>query len=156
MAVITDYTGRSVDLFIMQGAKPEGERLITTGLGGDTGGMITTGIQKAAQTFLILFLTEKGSRQHDLDFGTRFIETIRSSNMDDGQLQIAFRDAAEDILDQQILYLASDALDDEVLTEIELLSISSPSLDQVKLIVKLTTASGDTRDVIVPVTLAIK
>lgn len=156
MAVTSDYTGRTVDLFIAQGAQTSGNRLISLALNGDNGGKITTGIQKAAQTFMLLLLTNKGSRPHDTNFGTRFIGTLLTSNADDSQLQLAFKDAVEDILDQQSVYLDPDASDDEVISNIELLSIATPSPDVINLTVQLITATGESRDIVVPVTLAIK
>ena len=153
---LTDFTGRTVDLFVMQGAKEKGLQPITPGLGLDTGGEVTTGVQKAVQFFLIVFLTQKGSRPHDPEFGTRFMETILKSNINDSNMQITFRDAAEDILEQQARYKQDDARDDEVILEADLVSFASPSPDQMSLTVLLTTGAGETREVILPVSLAIK
>lgn len=154
---VSDYTGRTVDLLIAQGADTGGGmRLLTLGFGGPTGGQVTTGIQKASQTFLVMFMTEKGTRAHDPEFGTRFLTTARQSNVNDAIMQVAFKDAVDDILSQQALYRETDTPDDEILTDIELLSFATPSTDQLQLNVKLTTAAGTTRQVFVPVSLAIK
>ena len=131
-------------------------RRVTLGLGGAGGGQITTGVQKAAQLFLVLFLTEKGSRMHDSEFGTRFLTTAKQSNMNDALMQVTFREAAEDILAQQARYRDTDTPDDEILSDIELLSFTTPSPAEMSIVTKLTTVAGITRQVIVPISLAIK
>jgi phage baseplate assembly protein W len=154
--VTTDYTGRFVDLFTMQGAQVSGMRQIATGWGADYGGAVITGIQKAAQTFLTLFLTEKGSREHDPDFGSRFVTRVRLSNMINNQVLLAFREAAEAVLEQQERYRETKDSDDEVLSEIELVSFASPDPTQLSLVIQIQTLAGETREITVPVTLAIR
>ena len=154
--VSTDYTGRLVDLFIMQGAQPAGMRPITTGLDGNNGGKIIAGVQKAAQTFIIIFLTEKGSRLHDAEFGTRFLTTIRHSNINDSLMAIIFRDAAEDVLTQQERYFVAGQLDDEIISALDLITFTVPNSTEMSLTVQLTTRAGTSRTVIVPVSLAVK
>lgn len=156
VAASSNYAGRHVDLFIMQGAQTTGMRRITAGLGGDTGGKITAGAQKAAQSFLIMFLTEKGSRQHDKEFGTRFLTTIRMSNMNDSLMPIVFRDAAEDVLDQQERYRTNDQQDDEIISALDLLTFVVPNSSEMSLTVQITTRAGAARTVILPVSLAVK
>lgn len=153
---ISDYTGRTVDLFFMQGAETSGEQLIEMALGGSSGGQITTGIQKAAQTFLILFLTEKGSKRHDPDFGTRFVTRVRASGGRTSQVTVAFREAVEDVLTQQEKYRATNAENDEILNAITLVSFSAVSQTELQLIIQLTTIAGTSRQVIVPIRLAIR
>lgn len=153
---LNDFTGRSIDLFIMQGAKASGARSIIPGFAGNTGGKITTGVQKASQLFLLLFLTEKGSRRHEPEFGSTFLTRMRAGNANDSQLAIAFRDAAEDILEQQTRFKSANAPADEILVDIDLLSFVIPSPFEMALEIGLTTANGITRKVILPVSLAIK
>lgn len=153
---MSDYTGRTVDLLFMQGAGTGTRKLITPSLAWDDGGFVTTGIQKAAQFFVIVLMTEKGSVKHAPNFGTRFITTVKSNNMTDSRLQIAFRDAAEDILDQQVSYQSDGMSDDEFLVDANLVSFAVPSLDHIQLAVQLTTRAGESRQVIMPVSLAVK
>ena len=152
----SDYTGRTVDLFIMQGAQATGVREITTSLDANNGGKVIAGVQKAAQTFMVIFLTNKGSRQHDPEFGTRFMATICSRNMNASLMPIIFRDAAEDVLDQQERYRATTDADDEVISAIELLTFTVASPTNMSLTVQITTRAGTTRTVILPVSLAVK
>lgn len=153
---ISDFTGRSVDLFIMQGAAESAMKPIDPGLDFDNGGSITTGVQKAVQFFLVAFFTEKGSRKHQPSFGSRFVTQVRMANMTDSFMEITFRDAAEDILDQQNRYRDSTAPDDEILSNIELISFSTASPSELSLTVQLTTLAGTTRVVVLPISLAIK
>ena len=150
-----DYTGRSVDLFVMQGAEESGMRLISPGFSSG-GGEVTTGVQKAAQMFTVLFLTEKGTVAHDPEYGTNFLATARRSNAIDSMIKIAFREAVQDILDQQSRYRQTDDPDDELIASIELLGLASPDPTQMILTIYITTIAGTTREVILPVTLAVK
>lgn len=149
----TDYTGRLVDLFISQGLSPTGMKPIT--LDFDSTGQIITGIQKAIQTFLIVFLTEKGSNLADPNFGTRFITNVRNSNLRGPQLQIHFRDAVEDFLNQQSRYI--DGLpDDEILDEIILDSYNIQSKDSIELNVRINSKAGESQILTLPISLVIK
>ena len=153
---VTDYTGRSVDLFIMQGAGTRGLRRIETGFDSKNGGQLTTGAQKVSQSFLVLFLTEKGSVAGDKEYGSVFLSRIRGSNISESQIQIIFRETAKDILDQQERYIQGDTPDDEILTAIDLLSFSSADPTSMELTIQLTTADGVQREVILPISLVIK
>jgi len=154
---VSDYTGRTVDLLLAQGASTAGGmQELSPGLNWDEGGQITTGIQKAAQFFLVTFMTEKGSRVQDTDFGTKFIGEVRRANMTDAFMEIVFREAAEDVLDQQNRAQDADAPDDEVLTDAELISYTSATQSELALTVELVTVAGTSRTVIVPISLAIK
>jgi len=152
----TDYTGRTVDLFIAQGAEERGSREITTGFALDGGGQVTTGVQKAAQFFLIVFLTERTTRAHDQSFGTRFVTQLRQTNANSPKVRIAFQEAADDVLEQQQKYKSASAADDEIIGKIELLDFNSPQADTVELRIRITTLAGTSREVIVPVSLAIE
>ena len=78
MSPSENYTGRTTDLFIFQGAALVGDRKITLSFGGDTGGEVTTGIQKLSQIFAMVFLTEKGSIADKPAWGTDFMSSVRS------------------------------------------------------------------------------
>lgn len=149
----TDYTGRLIDLFISQGLSPTGMKEIT--LDFDSSGQIITGIQKAIQTFLITFLTEKGSNSLDSSFGTRFITNIRNSNLRGPQLQIHFRDAVEDFLNQQSKYIEG-LPDDEILDEVILDSYNIQSKDSIELNIRIISKAGEARTLTLPISLVIK
>lgn len=156
MAVKTDYSGRDVDLLIMQGTHPSARVPITLGFGGDAGGYVTTGVQKAAQLFMLLLFTEQGTKQGSPLFGTRFISNLRNSNLTSEQVSLQFRDAAATIMEQQQQYLAEDAAADEKIANLELTDIAVIDRTQLTMTVTLTTVTGETRDIFLPVTLAIR
>lgn len=152
----TDYTGRTVDLLVMQGLKESGQTLVNTTLGEADGGYVTTGVQKAVQFFTVWLLTEAGTVKADSLIGTRFLIKLRQSNLLESQLQSAFRESVETILDAQQEYVTATTPDDEVLVGASLISFTTTSFGNIKLTVALTTRAGITRTVIMPVTVAIR
>lgn len=156
MTTMTDYTGRTVDLFVAQGAAPAGDRPIGFGFGGSGGGQLTTGVQKAAQMFVMLLLTSRGSRLHDDNFGTDFLNTIAASNLLESRLTIAFREAVDDILRQQSRYLDSNAADDEVIVSADLITFDIPDQTSLRLVIRLDTRAGSSREMFVPINLVIR
>jgi len=154
----TDYTGRSVDLLIFQGLQPAGEAQVTLAIG--DAGEVVTGIQKLAQSFTSIFLTDVGSIHHDPTVGTTFVEAMRQGRLqDESDLKNEFALAVESVRQQLALGIdaANPPPDDEIFASAEL---SSFNMDQgaskITLIVRLTSAAGESREVIMPVSLAIK
>jgi hypothetical protein len=91
-----NYSGRTVDLLIHQGIDVSGERQVALSLGDQ--GSVCTGIQKAAQQFCVMFLTDKGSRFRDPTFGTNFLNDLRSGRIqNDETLQSSYEVAVLDI-----------------------------------------------------------
>ena len=79
MTTIAAYNGRDIDLAAYHGMQPGGERLLTQELVGvDHGGRIVAGIQKLAQRFLVLLLTESGSVAHFPNKGCEFLTDART------------------------------------------------------------------------------
>lgn len=149
-----DYTGRSVDLFIAQGSREVGESPLQLSL--DSGGELIAGILKAVQTFLILFLTEKGSAR-DANYGTRFMRDLRGTNLNTAYVRAVFREAAEDLLEQQSIYNAGKVTtDDEIISAVELLEFATLDPSSGSMIVSLTTLAGETRVFTAPVELVIR
>lgn len=153
----SDYTGRSVDLFVLGALDAAGGvDTVEFDWRAEDGGYVVAGVEKAAQLFLLLLLTEKGSRFGDPEFGTSFPSVIGRSNVNDSSLRSTFREAVEDILDQQSRFAAADASPDELIDRVDLLSIETPDRDSVFASVRLTTRAGDNRELIVPIQLAIR
>lgn len=74
-----DYTGRQVDLeFLHEIQLPAGVVSVDMRLGNPKVSRSVTGIQKAVQRYVIVFLTELGSIRHDPRIGTRSVQQLRS------------------------------------------------------------------------------
>lgn len=159
MAVSTDYTGRTVDLLIFQGVQPTGDQSIDLSFSLETGGYVCTGVQKVAQTWLILFMTDRGSVLNKPTRGSSFFPAIRNGSIrveDDVSAQFAL--AAEQVRQTMDLDAteAGDLPDDERLDEANLLSyrLDRPAA-LLYLKVRILTIAGDSRDIILPVPVTI-
>jgi len=153
----TNYSGRSVDLFIFQGAKPSAMQPITMSFG--AAGQITTGIQKLAQTFATLFLTERGSVALKPDQGTAFVAALRGGRInDEAKLQAEFGFAAKDTL--RLLTTAARRQQlpaDERLKTVKLLdfTLDKPN-SKITLTVGLQSVAGSTYTLYLPVSVPIR
>ena len=154
----TDYTGRSVDLLIFQGLKSAGEAQVGLELG--DAGEVVTGIQKLSQSFTSIFLTDVGSIPHDPTVGTSFVAAMRQGRLqDEADLKSEFSLAVENV--RQQLALAIDATDpppdDETFASATLRSFDMDrGASKITLVVVLQSAAGESREVVMPVSLAIK
>lgn len=154
----TDYTGRSVDLLIFQGLQPTGETQVALALG--SAGEVVTGIQKLSQSFTSIFLTDIGSIHHDPTVGTSFVSSMRQGRLqDEMDLKSEFALAVENV--RQQLALALDATNpppaDEIFASATLRNFNMDrEASKITLVVALTSAAGESREVIMPVSLAIK
>lgn len=156
-----DYTGRSVDLFIFQGAAPQGEQLITLSFGGETGGKVIAGVQKLAQSWALLFLTEIGSVPSQPTRGCTFVTQLRAGALrDEGNVGAAFAAAVETLAEQfQVAEAAaSPALpNDEKLQAAELDRFTQNRVQgKLTLYVRLTSQAGTVHELLVPIPVAIK
>lgn len=157
MAFTTDYSGRTIDLFIFQGAKPLGDQLIAPGFGPDSG-KITSGIQKLVQKWAILFLTEIGSMEYHPELGTRFLTLasqggIRDVSMARGEFQLG----AQLVQNTLAALETADMPYDEKLASAELVAVT---LDRVagllNMTVTITSEAGTSHDVLLPVPVSIQ
>jgi hypothetical protein len=159
MAVSTDYTGRTIDLLIFQGVKASGKQPIETAFGLDEGGYICTGVQKVAQTWLTLFMTERGTVLNKPTRGSSFFTAMRFGRIrveDDVPAEFAL--AAEQVRQTMDLDAAADGTlpDDERLDEATLLEYSLNRLAaSLYLKIRILTIAGDSRDIILPVPVTI-
>ena len=161
MSVTRNYTGRSVDLLMFQNTAPAGEKSITLGLGGATGGFVTTGVQKLAQLWSLLFLTEQGSIPCAPQLGTLFLFQQRTGALqDESDVQTAFSQAARDVADQlQAREFDSDLpvpLDEQFRNA----NLVSFTLDRasstLSLYVGIVSQAGTKHDLFLPVTVPIQ
>lgn len=158
MALSTDYTGRTVDLCIMQGIAPSGDVQITTAYG-DAGSLVS-GIQKVVQSWLVLFLTERGTVLNKPTRGSSFITAVRRGRIQvEGDIPAEFSAAADHVRRTMELDAAVDGtlpsderLRDAVLRGYQLFKAASTlSLD-----IEIRSVAGTTADVLLPVPISIK
>jgi hypothetical protein len=157
MSVTVDYSGRTIDLFIFQGAKPLGDQLIAPGFGPDSG-KVTSGIQKLVQKWAILFLTEIGSMEYHQDLGTRFLTLASRGGIRDvatarGEFQLGAQ-----LVANTLNALETDSMPaDERLASAELTAVS---MDRTKgllnMTVTITSDAGSAHDVLLPVPVPIQ
>jgi hypothetical protein len=74
----TDYSGRTVDINIMQGVNAPNKSAITLSFGSISN--YCTGIQKLIQRYTIALLTSLGSQISFPSFGTSLINTLTSTS----------------------------------------------------------------------------
>lgn len=161
MAASVNYTGRMVDLFIFQGAKLKGDQLILPGFDGESGGKITSGIQKMAQTWAILFLTELGSIPYNPEVGSSFVSNFRLGLIrDESDVQTEFGLAAAQVADQLALVTQAAEVtppNDETLSSAVLVKFTvNSNAGKLALYVRLTSQAGTTHDILLPISLAIQ
>ena len=147
-----DYTGRSVDLLIFQGAAAVGNQPITTGWG--AAGELCTGVQKVAQTWLTLFLTEPGTVLNKPTRGSGFITAVRRGRIQvEADVPAEFALAAEQVwrtmdLDASVESWPTDERLDEATLEDFTLNKEASYL---YLRIKILSVAGETRIVYLPV-----
>ena len=156
-----NYAGRTVDLFIFQGAKLEGQQQILLDIDSldYPGGEVTTGIQKLVQTFAITFLTEVGSIKYDPTFGTTFVSDVRIGNIRDEATVVAFFNLAVESI-RQTLKLSQETNplpDDESYDSAVLVNFNlDTNASKLTLNIRVNSVAGQTRQLYLPVPLAIQ
>jgi len=153
----TDYTGRTVDLFIFQGALPAGEQQIELGFG--TAGEVTTGIQKLVQSFTTLFLTRLGSVPYNSELGSSFVAAVQQGAIrDESDVRNRFALAVEDV--RQVLVADAEENnppDDETFDSAELENFElNEAQSKLVLFARVNSVAGTSRTVFIPVPLAIR
>ena len=158
MAASIDYTGRLVDILIFQGVKEAGNQPVDTGFG--EAGFVCTGIQKVAQTWAILFMTDYGSVLNKPTRGSSFFPAVRRGRIQvEEDIPAEFSLAAEQVRRTMEL----DAVDapelpsDERLDGANLLDYDlfrEQSLLRLK--IRIKSLAGDSRVVFLPVPVAIR
>jgi len=157
--VTVNYSGRTNDLLIFQGTKPMGEQKISLSLGAEDGCEITTGIQKLAQSFTLLFLTEKGSVPSEPTKGSTFVTAVRQQRIrDESDVQAEFNLAVEDV--RVTLNLAEDQGDFQDDEKFRGASLTRYNLDEanglITLYVTVTSAAGISRQIFLPIPVPIR
>lgn len=158
MATVADYVDRKIDLLAFQGDFPTSrEQLLTQALTRSSeGGMITAGIQKLAQRFLLALLTQRNSQRHRPQEGTTFlIEAAKGLWRTVADVEQSFYAAVLDVKRMlRAVELESDP-PDEIFAEAILTGVSLFG-DQVTVRVLLTSAAGDNVTFLTPIAVTIR
>lgn len=160
-AYTTDYSGRQIDLEIMQTIiKPVDSVMLSFSLTKQPTKSIT-GMQKLAQRFALTFLTRLGDVKFDLTFGTEFwVDLIQGSAQNAGQLQVTVTLAISDAMSSM---LDDDAHDDiygpipadEQLADANILDCTVDTTSAtIYLRIELTNQAGDTYVYVLPLALS--
>jgi hypothetical protein len=152
VTTITDYNDRTIDLSMFANVQEDGESLLVQQLAGEGDfGSICTGVQKVAQRFTIRLFTVRGSVLHQPTEGCDFMRDMMvgrfRSTVD---VFASFAEAKTAILEQfRNEQLAYDP-DEERLADAELLQVVL-AMDFLGLRVRVVTAAGTSRSVIIPI-----
>jgi hypothetical protein len=148
----TDYTGRSVDLSVVQMLIPDASQAEILDFSNPV--CVVAGPQKAAQNWAIHFLTRRGTVIGDDQYGTLFLTQLLENQITDTVgVQQQFNVAAQDILNYTQNRLTGTEKDDEVVINAVLLpgwDFDRPN-GRLTLIVGLTLRSGALTQVLLPV-----
>ena len=154
---IQEYVGRKIDILAYYtdetgvGEVQLEQKLAPQG----TGGLITTGIQKLAQRFLLELLTEKGSMIYNPTRGCDFMKEARLGYLRTPlDVMASFSAALSDV--KRNLQLEEKATDsaDEKLASAEVLSVNLVG-DKASVSVQILSQAGTTRTVVAPLAVMI-
>lgn len=141
-----EYAGRRVDVWGYSGGYT-GE--LAASLFSD---MVCAGILKLSQRWVIAFLTELGSVRFNPTRGSTFITRLRDGELrTEGDVSAAFLLAADEMIDQMAAEESDDTPDDETYASAELLEVGLLANGKLSLTVAITSLSGASRTVLVPV-----
>ena len=155
----TDFTGRTVDLLIFQGVQEFGNQPITTGWG--IAGQLCTGIQKVAQSWAILFLTDRGTVLYEPTRGSGFLNAVRSGRIQvDEDIPAEFAIASAQVARTMALDASNSDValeDDETLDRAELLDYDlERNTSLLRLKVRLHSLAGDSREIFLPISVPVR
>ena len=154
---IEDYVGRKIDILAYYtGETGTGEvKLEQTLVPEGTGGVVTTGIQKLAQRFLLELLTERGSMTYTPTRGCDFMKEARLGYLRTPlDVMASFSAALTDIKRNLRLEDDDDDSDDEKFASAEVISVSLTG-GSASVHVKVISQAGSTRTVIAPLAVTI-
>ena len=156
----TDYSNRQIDLEIMQTiVKPTSITLLALSLT-QYPIKVVTGMQKMAQRFAIVFLTQLGEVHFDQAFGTNFwYNLVHGSAQNTGQLQVAITlantDAVSIMQNDDISTVYGTVPEDEQIASATLLNFTvDTSTGTLYLQTSLTNQAGDSYVYVLPLSLS--
>ena len=157
MSTVADYVGRTVDVLAFLGADYDGlgsAKLIQELVTPEHGGLVTTGIQKLAQRYLLELLTSEGSMPFLPNRGSSFmIEGRQGFWKTAADVKQSFN-VAEATIKSHLVDEESDTdpLDEKYHSSELLTVIVSP--DSVVARISLTSKAGTSRELITPINVS--
>lgn len=153
MVDTTAYSNRVYDLSMLQGVNDMLAVRVDQSLFGNNG-EVCTGVQKLAQQWLILFMTELGSMGHQhANRGTMFMYWARSGYIRvEFDVRTYFNFAAQDVYSQMRAAETVDMPADERLQNAELIGFQIFE-GQLSLSIHIISLAGAAREVILPINM---
>ena len=155
MTTAVDYLNRRFDVLALQGAKSQGEVLLTQSLFSQAnGGQVCTGAQKLAQRWALEFLTIRGSMPFHLsERGSDFMAWVRQGRIrSEFDVRAYFNFAAQQVRTNLVNEETEDMNPEERLRLATLIQIALFE-DSLALYVNIVSLAGDTRQVILPISI---
>lgn len=159
-AWVVDYSNRQVDLELLQSIQaPVTSQRVTISTVTQAP-KIVTGVEKAIQRYIVIFLSLIGDNKYALGQGTDFVRSLAQGVVQSGSaLRVAFALANSDALkqladaDNQTEIYGSIPTDEQI-DSVRLLEYNIDyALATVYLSIQVTMTAGDTVDFIFPVTV---
>jgi len=155
MDTTTDYSGRQVDIELLQTvSQPTGERQVSISIAQPVS-RIVSGVQKMVQRYAALFLSMKDS-EFDASLGTDFMAQVQQGGMGTREkISTAFAFANADVMeimqkDDRLATYGDQPLDEQIV-QADLLDYSVDySTARLSLTVRLTNAAGDATVFVLP------
>lgn len=151
MTVSQDYTGRIVDLCVMETPPVGGSGAVSMSITGS--GSVISGPWKSVQAFMKFLLTDIGSMPSDPAYGTEFISLLRGGQVHDAlAFAMEFNASVPAILQYLSKWAPEGQPVDEAIQAVSLDSVTSTS-DTVTCRISISFASGST--ILVPVSIPV-
>ena len=152
---LIQYQGRRFDLLALRGARATGDVLLSQTLfASGTSGEVCTGVQKLAQRWVLEFLTIQGSMPFLPTRGCSFLEELYTGQLrTETDVYQAFLSATLTINANLWAEETADMHPEDRFARAELLSVTLGT-GYIKLHISITSQAGDSRGVILPVSLS--
>jgi hypothetical protein len=149
MAVSTDYSGKSIDLCVLETGQAEGLDDVNVGIAAS--GQVISGPYKVIQKYFKFLFTSQGSIPSDPAYGTKFLDKVLGGAVPNIQaLQLQFYSSSPGAV-AYVLNSNPQPAPDETLTKVLL---DSFSIYQNTAIIRIKFSFADSSVVTVPVSIS--
>lgn len=154
----TNYAGRTVDLLVLKTVLSAPVYRKRVDLDVEKSPMIVTGVEKLAQMYTLVFLTEVGTCHADSGRGTSIVSDVEKGKVYDDASLTASAAAANALAKRQIRSAAEeDTPKDERLADSQVTGIYLDKNNATaRISVRLTTEAGTALDYIIPVGIGVR